>query len=128
MNIDLDDYMTVSDAAKKGKVSRQSIYYLVKKKLLKAQHIGKQLFINIVGMDEYRKFHRRSRINGRRPNGELIWDAAKGTYSVTQIAKMFNASPMKIYYLIRTGYLPFEKVKYAYVLKVEDIEPLRDMI
>ena len=110
--------LTIGEASRIVGVSKQAVYLAIKYGKLKAYKRGYQWFIKLADLDLYQK-EKYSRKNSKKANGELLHDNAKGEYSVTQLAKIAECSPMRIYYLIRNGFLKEFRYRTAHIVLVE---------
>lgn len=118
------DLISVPEAAQIAHIQRQSVYIAIKKKALSAHKIGRRWFTTLKDLENYRlnKYNRDNRV----VNGQLVFDMAKGEFSLQQVCKIFSESlnrpfPMqRLYYLARTGQLPSFKKGASYVIRKED--------
>lgn len=115
--------VSITEAAKLNKVTRQAIYVAIKLNKLKAQKDSARWTIDLADLAEYRK-HKYSRARSTH-NGELIFDNIRGCYSVNQAAKRLNVPPQKIYYATRSGKLKAERKGAAWVIQESEIEEYR---
>jgi len=122
-----DTLMTITQVAKFMGVTRQAIYVSIHNKRLPAQKLGEQWFVSPEQIEEYKKT-RYSRSCSRGENGQLIFDNSKGKYSIHQLAKLFDVSPQRVYYLVRNKRLKTERVRTAYVIEVEDMEATKKIV
>lgn len=124
-NEELSPLLTISDAAKEAKISRQGIYVAIKHGRLKAHQKKLKWFIEKADLDAYRA----SRYIGdnRKNNGERIFSLEKGIYSVHQVSKFMSLEmgfiyPLnKVYYKLRRGHLKASRTGGAWVIKKEDV-------
>jgi len=117
--------VSITEAARINKVTRQAIYVAIKLKKLKAYKESTRWSINLDDLEIYRK-QKYSRMKSVH-NGELIFDHMKGFYSVNQVAKMLNVPAQKIYYATRIGLLTAQRKGAAWVISLEDIEQYRNV-
>lgn len=115
--------VSITEAAKLNKVTRQAIYVAIKLNKLKAQKDSSRWTISLEDLAEYRK-HKYSRARSTH-NGELLFDNTKGSYSVNQAAKRLNVPPQKIYYATRSGKMKAERRGAAWVISENEIEEYR---
>ena len=80
--------------------------------------------IHVDDLNEYRK-QKYSRTKSTF-QGELLFDNAKGYYSVNQVAKLLNVPAQKIYYATRAGYLKAIRKGAAWVVSMEDVKGYQD--
>ncbi len=119
-----EELLTLEEAAKYARVTRQAIYKALRNRGLKAKKVGRKWMLSKEHIDEYRsnKYNRDMRV----VNGQLIFDMEKGEFSVTQVCKVFSATlgrpfPMqRLYYLLRTGQLRSFKKGSAWIINKED--------
>jgi excisionase family DNA binding protein len=125
-NIKSEDKKVVSitEAAKLNKVTRQAIYVAIKLNKLKATKETTRWTINLDDLDTYRrqKYSRTKSVY----NGELLFDNNKGLYSVNQVAKMLNVPAQKIYYATRIGLLKADRKGAAWVIHSDDLKEYQD--
>src|SRR5262245_53491585 len=76
--------VSITEAAKINKVTRQAIYVAIKLNKLKARKETTRWTIHLDDLDAYRK-QKYSRTKSVY-NGELLFDNAKGYFSVNQVA------------------------------------------
>lgn len=115
-----DRYVSITEAAKINKVTRQAIYIAIKLGKLKAKKESTRWTINLRDLEEYRKqkYSRSKSVF----DGELIFDNNKGYFSVNQVAKMLEVPAQKIYYATRIGYMKAIRKGAAWVIHTDDIE------
>jgi excisionase family DNA binding protein len=111
--------LTITEAAKLNKVTRQAIYVAIKLNKLKAKKDTTRWTINRDDLNEYckSKYSRSKSMH----NGELIFDRNKGYFSVNQAAKMLSVPAQKIYYATRIGALKAHRKGAAWVIHVDDL-------
>lgn len=119
-----DKLVSITEAAKLNKVTRQAIYVAIKLNKLKARKDSTRWAIHLDDLAEYRK-HKYSRARSLF-NGELVFDLNKGQVSVNQAAKMLNVPPQKIYYATRSGKLKAFRKGAAWVINVDDVNQYRE--
>lgn len=112
--------VSITEAAKINNVSRQAIYVAIKYGNLKARKDAAHWTIDLKDLEEYRK-NKYSRAKSMF-NGELLFDNAKGYYSVNQVAKMLGVPAQKIYYATRVGLLKAIRKGAAWVIHMNDIK------
>jgi len=112
--------VSITEAAKLNKVTRQAIYVAIKLNKLKARKETTRWTIHLDDLENYRKqkYSRTKSIY----NGELLFDNNKGYYSVNQVAKMLSVPAQKIYYATRIGKLKAFRKGAAWVVSVEDVK------
>ena len=119
--------VSITEAAKMQKVTRQAIYVAIKLKKLKAiKDTNHCWMIDLTDLNEYRK-NRYSRSKSLY-QGELLFDNMKGYYSVNQVAKMLNVPAQKIYYATRSGYLKAARRGAAWVIHETDMKSYKDTL
>jgi excisionase family DNA binding protein len=112
--------VSITEAARINNVTRQAIYVAIKQKKLKASKDSTRWTIDLKDLEEYRK-HKYSRAKSIY-NGELVFDKAKGYYSVNQVAEMLNVPAQKIYYATRVGLLKAIRKGAAWVIHIDDVK------
>lgn len=115
--------VSITEAAKINKVTRQAIYVAIKQKKLKATK-KTRWEIELKDLEEYRrnKYSRTKSIY----DGELLFDNDKGYYSVNQVAKMLGVPAQKIYYATRTGMLKGSRKGAAWVIHQDEVNRYRE--
>lgn len=97
----IEPLMTVSQAAKKNKVTRQAVFFAIKMKKLRARKENNSWLIEEKDLQEYLKYkYCRSKSH---IDGELIFDKKKGFYSIADAAKFLGKTMNHVYYLVRVG-------------------------
>lgn len=112
--------VSITQAAKLNKVTRQAIYVAIKLKKLKAKKETTRWAIHLDDLEAYRK-QKYSRSKSLF-NGELLFDNDKGFHSVGQIARMLSVPAQKIYYATRIGQLKAHRRGAAWVIHNSDIK------
>lgn len=116
--------VSITEAAKLNRVTRQAIYVAIKLNKLKARKEATRWSIHLDDLAEYRK-HKYSRAKSMH-NGELVFDHSKGFVSVNQVAKMLNVPPQKIYYATRSGKLKAVRKGAAWVISLNDLNEYKE--
>ena len=111
--------LSITEAAKLSNVTRQAIYVAIKLNKLKAKKDTTRWTISSSDLDNYRK-QRYSRSKSTY-NGELIYNAEKGFYSINQVARMLKVPTQKVYYATRIGLLKAHRKGAAWVIHADDI-------
>lgn len=111
--------VSITEAAKLNKVTRQAIYVAIKLNKLKARKETTRWTIHLDDLEAYRKqkYSRSKSVF----NGELLFDNSKGYYSVNQVAKMLSVPAQKIYYATRIGLLKAHRKGAAWVVHENDV-------
>lgn len=128
LNVDLGNeqmlesskFVSITEAAKLNKVTRQAIYIAIKLKKLNATKESTRWTIDMNDLEEYRK-QKYSRSKSTF-DGELLFDNHKGYYSVNQVARLLKVPAQKIYYATRSGYMKAERKGAAWVIHTEEVE------
>jgi len=115
--------VSITEAAKLNKVTRQAIYVAIKLNKLKAYKKRSRWAIHLDDLAEYRK-HKYSRARSLH-NGELVFNNDQGYYSVNHVARMLNVPPQKIYYATRSAKLKAHRKGAAWVIHTDDINEYR---
>ena len=116
--------VSITEAAKLNRVTRQAIYVAIKLNKLKARKEATRWTIDLEDLAEYRK-HKYSRAKSMY-NGELVFDGSKGFFSVNKVAKMLNVPTHKIYYATISGKLKATRKGAAWVIQVEDLAEYKE--
>jgi len=122
-----EDYVTITETAESNGITRQAVYLSIKNGRLKAEKVGVQWLMHKDDVKHYRE-NRYSRKESKRSTGELLHDPSKGEYSVHQLSKMSGTSIQRIYYLIREGFLKAERIRSAWVIKIDDVSDVRALL
>lgn len=112
--------VSITEAAKLNKVTRQAIYVAIKLNKLKASKETTRWTIHLDDLEAYRK-QKYSRSKSTF-NGELLFDNNRGYYSVNQVAKMLSVPAQKIYYATRVGMLKAQRRGAAWVIHTDDMK------
>lgn len=112
--------VSITEAAKLNKVTRQAIYVAIKLNKLKASKETTRWTIHLDDLEAYRK-QKYSRSKSTF-NGELLFDNNRGFYSVNQVAKMLSVPAQKIYYATRVGMLKAQRRGAAWVIHADDMK------
>ena len=118
--LDNSKFVSITDAAKLNKVTRQAIYIAIKLKKLRATKESTRWTINLEDLEEYRK-QKYSRSKSTF-DGELLFDNNKGYFSINQVARLLKVPAQKIYYATRSGYMKAERKGAAWVIHTEEVE------
>lgn len=118
-----DRVLSISEAAKISDVTRQAIYVAIKLNKLKASKSETNWTIQIADLEEYRK-NRYSRSKSIF-QGQLIFDHAKGFYSINDTAKMLGVPTQTVYYATRSKKMAAERKGSAWVVHTDAIEEYR---
>lgn len=112
--------VSITEAARINNVTRQAIYVAIKQRKLKAHKDSTRWTIDLKDLEEYRK-HKYSRTKSMF-DGELLFDNAKGYYSVNQVAELLGVPAQKIYYATRVGLLKAIRKGAAWVIHSNDVK------
>lgn len=116
--------VSITEAAKINKVTRQAIYVAIKLNKLKARKETTRWTIHLDDLEAYRK-QKYSRTKSTF-NGELLFDNGKGYYSVNQVAELLKVPNQKIYYATRVGHLKAHRKGAAWVVYIEDMKQYQE--
>ena len=119
-----DKLVSITEAAKINKVTRQAIYVAIKLNKLKARKETTRWTIHLDDLEAYRK-QKYSRTKSVF-NGELLFDNERGYFSVNQVAEILKVPNQKIYYATRVGLLKAQRRGAAWVIHTEDIKSYQD--
>ena len=117
-------FVSITEAARINKVTRQAIYVAIKLNKLKAKKESTRWEIHLDDLEEYRK-NKYSR-NKSTYAGELLFDNDKGFHSVRQVADLLEVDPQKIYYETRIGRLESHRKGSAWVIHINDVNEFRE--
>lgn len=112
--------VSITEAAKINKVTRQAIYVAIKQKKLRASKDSARWTINLDDLEKYRQ-QKYSRTKSMF-NGELLFDNDKGYFSVNQVAKMLGVPAQKIYYATRVGLMKATRRGAAWVIHKTEVD------
>lgn len=116
--------VSITEAAKISQVTRQAIYVAIKLNKLKATKETTRWTINLQDLEEYKR-QKYSRAKSTF-NGELLFDKAKGLYSISQVAEMLQVPAQKIYYAARIGLLKAHRKGAAWVINGHDLQEYQE--
>jgi len=113
-------YVSITEAAKLNKVTRQAIYIAIKLNKLRAKKDASRWTIHLGDLKEYRdgKYSRTKSTY----EGELLFNNDKGFFSINQVAQLLKVPAQKVYYAARSGYLNAQRKGAAWVVHVDDVE------
>jgi hypothetical protein len=116
--------VSITEAAKLNKVTRQAIYVAIKLNKLKATKETTRWTISLEDLEDYRrqKYSRKKSVF----NGELLFDNLKGYFSVNQVAEMLSVPAQKIYYATRIGLLKAERRGAAWVIHTDHMKEYQE--
>ncbi|CUI15904.1 Early upstream open reading frame (EUO) protein [Candidatus Protochlamydia naegleriophila] len=116
--------VSITEAAKLNKVTRQAIYVAIKLNKLKATKETTRWTISLEDLEDYRrqKYSRTKSVF----NGELLFDNCKGYFSVNQVAEMLSVPAQKIYYATRIGLLKAQRKGAAWVIHSDDMKDYQE--
>ena len=116
--------VSITEAAKINKVTRQAIYVAIKLNKLKARKETTRWSIHLDDLQAYRdqKYSRTKSVF----NGELLFDNNKGYFSVNQVADLLKVPNQKIYYATRVGHLKALRKGAAWVIHAEDVKSYQE--
>ncbi|MBB65163.1 MAG: peptidase [Waddliaceae bacterium] len=115
--------VSITEAAKINNVTRQAIYVAIKLGKLKARKVASRWTIDLDHLEEYRR-QKYSRAKSMY-DGELLFDNARGCFSVNQVARMLSVPAQKIYYATRVGMLKAHRKGAAWVIHIDDVNEYR---
>lgn len=116
--------VSITEAAKLNKVTRQAIYVAIKLNKLKATKETTRWTINLDDLEAYRR-QKYSRSKSMF-DGELLFDNDRGYYSVNQVARMLNVPAQKIYYATRIGLLKAQRKGAAWIIHTNDMKEYQE--
>jgi excisionase family DNA binding protein len=121
---ELHGLVSITEAARIHNVTRQAIYVAIKSNKLRARKDTRRWMIDLADLREYKRLkYSRTRSMFE---GELLFDNAKGYYSVNQVAKLLNVPAQKIYYAARSGYLKAIRKGAAWVIHENDVKSYKE--
>jgi excisionase family DNA binding protein len=121
---ELHGLVSITEAARIHNVTRQAIYVAIKSNKLRARKDTRRWMLDLEDLREYKRLkYSRTRSMFE---GELLFDNAKGYYSVNQVAKLLNVPAQKIYYAARSGYLKAIRKGAAWVIHENDVKAYKE--
>ena len=120
-----DKLVSITEAAKINRVTRQAIYVAIKLNKLKASKETTRWTIHLDDLEAYRK-QKYSRSKSMF-DGELLFDNGRGYFSVNQVADMLRVPNQKVYYATRVGHLKAHREGAAWVIHSEDVKLYQDL-
>jgi len=116
--------VSITEAAKLNKVTRQAIYVAIKLNKLKATKETTRWTINLDDLEDYcrQKYSRTKSVFG----GELLFDNNKGYFSINQVAQLLSVPAQKIYYATRIGLLKAQRKGAAWVVHSDDLKEYQE--
>ncbi len=120
----MNSCVTVSEAARIKKVTRQAIYLAIRLKKLRAYKHGEKWKVFRLDLDEYDN-QRYSRATSTY-NGELIFDDERGLISIEKASQLVGVPKQKLYYAARTGKLKAERKRASWVVSVKSLFQYQD--
>ena len=121
---ELHGLVSITEAARIHNVTRQAIYVAIKSNKLRARKDTRRWMIDLADLREYKRLkYSRTRSMFE---GALLFDNAKGFYSVNQVAKLLNVPAQKIYYAARSGYLKAIRKGAAWVIHENDVKSYKE--
>lgn len=116
--------VSITEAAKLNKVTRQAIYVAIKLNKLKARKETTRWTIHLDDLEAYRnqKYSRTKSMY----NGELLFDNDRGFYSVNQVADLLKVPNQKVYYATRVGHLKAHRKGAAWVIEAGDVKQYQE--
>lgn len=110
-----NEILSITEAARFIDRTRQAVVVAIDKRLLKATFMkrhpeanGARWFVEKKDLTEYFQ-NRYSRLKCKDIHGNLIYDPSKGIYSPPMFANFLGLPSQRVYYLMRTGAIPFHK-------------------
>lgn len=114
-----DSLITISQAARIKKVTRQAIYLAIRLNRLRAYKHGTRWKMFLSDLHDYDR--KRFTEHHFFHNGERIFDEQKGSYSITKASELIQVPKQKLYHAIRYGMLKAERIRASYVIQAEDL-------
>lgn len=120
-----EDKINMKEAAEIAHVTKQAIYMAIRKKRIKAWQEKGQWFTTSADLQAYRESKHTP--ENRLHEGKQIFDIEAGRFSVSQASTLIShylKTPYhrnKLYYLIKTGYLPAARIGSSYIINRDDI-------
>lgn len=123
---DHNTYITLREACKMMKVTRQAVALAFKKGRLTKYKKDNRIYLDRNNVQEYldNKYSRKIALY----NGELLYDPAKGECSVQDAAHKLGLSAQKLYYAIRRGRLNHTKKGGQIVLFDKDVQEFEEYL
>lgn len=113
--------MSVHQLSKKIKRTPQAIYLAIRTgRLIATKDDAYHWFITPRDAINYFK-QAYDRKFSHDEEGNKLFDPEKNIYSIAQLSQLSGISKQRIYYLIRRNFIPYEKCRSQYILKIESI-------
>lgn len=104
--------LNVCQSAKYLQVTRQCIYFSIKRKLLNPTIINDQIFFSKDCLDSYKK---------NKYNRRFIRKLRIDQYTVSEASEMLGFKKSNVYYLMRSNRLNHSKIMGQYIIEKKDI-------
>lgn len=125
--MDLDNYLSISDAARVSGITRQAVYVAIKNGKLKAvQGEDRRWLVSSFDLAIY-EASKYDRLKSKDPEGNFFYCPAEGRYSIRMVAEKLNIPIQKVYYLVRIGRLKVTRVHNRTVILEEQIRECHDL-
>ncbi len=125
--MDLDNYLTISDAARVSGITRQAVYVAIKNGKLKAvQGEDRRWLVSSFDLAIYQA-SKYDRLKSKDPEGNFFYCPAEGRYSIRMVAEKLNVPIQKVYYLVRIRRLKVNRVHNRTVILEEQIKECHDL-
>ena len=117
--IDDEEIICVSQACKRYNVRRQTIFLSIYKDRLKAKKVKNKWWFTVGAWKDYQKSKYDRSYSMK--NGKHIYNIEEGIMSPTMISQQYGVNKQRLYYLIRQGVIPCQRVGCSYVVCKEDV-------
>lgn len=125
--MDLDNYLTISDAARVSGITRQAVYVAIKLGKLKAvQGDDRRWLVSSFDLAIYQA-SKYDRLKSKDPEGNFFYCPAEGRYSIRMVAEKLKIPVQKVYYLVRIGRLKAKRVHNRTVILEEHIKECAEL-
>jgi Helix-turn-helix domain len=118
--VTMDGYVSVKEAARLKRVTREAIYLAIRLGRLKACCDGRRMKVSILDLNDY-DASRWDHLRHSRFKEEKLLDKKNGYVSINDAAKAIRVPMQKLYYAIRSGKIKATKRNSAWMVHVEDL-------
>ncbi len=115
-----DDWITITEAATFCGLTRQSVWKCIKMGLLKAVRESRTWYTTKQWLEDYQA-QKYSRLK-KKIDGVKLFDFTEGRLTAKQAADLVGLDYQRMYYLLRIGVIPGDKVGGQWLIRSKDIK------
>jgi len=119
--------LTVKQAAEINGTEISAIYQAIRKKRLRATRGKQRGQVQIDAQDLY-EYISSKHDHHETPNGRVLFNKRKGFYSVAECAEYLNITKNAVYYAIRMKRMKAKKIRYSFVVSIEELDRFRNSV